>query len=179
MKESIEAASNYREKMVSYTTVRGTQTNLFTTVCFHKPVLIWLHCSGLPKRLGRKISKPKLANGEMKDGRKCVNVVMPSEWAKYDMSFHPTYTDIVKGEHNHDASCLSIERTPIVNGREHSIGNTTSFWSIYKGNIINVDIGTLVSIPVNTSITADSNLTPWTTQDINGQHVVVCKTGPQ
>ncbi len=177
--DAIKSSSNSADNLLSYSSVRENQTKYFNMTCFPESTIIWIPCTSLRTTLSGNITKTLTAEGHMKDVRECVKIVMPSAWAKYDMSLYPTHSDIIEGTHVSDVAKLSIERSPIVNGREYHIGNSSSFWSMYKGNLASIDIGTLISIPVNDCLSADSGLSSWATTTEKDKHAVVCKTGPQ
>ena len=114
-----------------------------------------------------------------KDVRECIKIIFPTSWAQYDLSLFPLYEDLTNGDHHTCRSKLSIERSPIVTNRAHSIGEISSFWAQYQNTIVNVDKGTLLSIPVNDKIHEGIDLGCWYTISSNKGQVIECTTGHQ
>ena len=148
LQEAIETSSHSAETILSYSSTRENQNSYFNNFCFPKSNIHYVPCDNLPTTLAGTISTVETAAGEKQDVRECVKVVPVSSWAKFDISLHPTYGDIIDGDHHNNGHDLSIERSAIVHDREHFIGSSSSFWALHEGNIVNVDPGTIVNIPV-------------------------------
>ena len=63
------------------------------------------------------------------DVRDTIQLILPSEWAKYDLSLYHVYKDIIEGDHHSNPEQLSIEKSPIIKDRPTIIGSSTTFWA--------------------------------------------------
>lgn len=179
MNSAIKTSSAESSNMLSYSSARQNQTSYFTNSCFPPSKIIWIPCLNLPRTLARSISTVTTSSGDKKDVRECVKIIFPTSWARYDLSLFPLYEDVINGDHHTSRSKLSIERSPIVTNRAHSIGDSSSFWAQYQNTIVNVDKGTLLSVPVNDAIPEEINLGCWHTTVSDNGHSIACKIGQQ
>ena len=179
LESAVRTASDDADNMLSYSSVRENQTKYFDQHCFPTSQIIWIPCENLKRKQDKLINRIKTADGQIKDARECVKVVLPSAWARYDLSLHPMYTDLIEGDHYTDKTKISIEQSPLVTNRDHAIGNSSSFWAQYKNTITNVDMGTQLSIELSGPLPEDNSLSQWPTEHRDGKHFLTCTTGPQ
>ena len=126
------------------------------------------------------MSTVQAADGQMRDERQCVRIILPTAWAAFDLSLYHSYNDIVDGIIHHTSEhSLSVERSQLVSDREHFVSTTNSFWAQKDNNTFSVDIGTLVTITLNEEITAGFNCHNWFAKGDTGSQKVTCRTGPQ
>ena len=179
LESAVRTSSDQADDMLSYSSVRENQTKYFDKNCFPTSKIIWTPCENLKQKPNKLINKVKTADGEVKDARECIKVVLPSAWARYDLSLHPMYTDLIEGDHHTDKTKISIEHTPLVTNRDHAIGDSSSFWAQYKDTIVNVDIGTQLKIELSTPLPEDDSLSLWPREHDDGKYFLTCTTGPQ
>ena len=179
LQDTVHTLTESADTMPSYTLARDAQNKFFNDFCFPKSEIHYVKCDILPRSLARNIRKITTIDGEERDARECVKIVKPSAWAKFDLSLLPSYSDIIEGDHHTNTGELSIERSAIVADREHFIGNSSSFWALHNGSVVNIDVGTSIRIPITHSSSADTTYFPLRFEKDNNEYFIACKTGPQ
>lgn len=180
LREAVQTVSKDEVSLLSYSSAREKQTSYFNDYCFPKSNIFHIPITNLPSEHSKKLSSIKTASGDKKDVRECVKVVLPSAWARYDISSYPSYSDVIEGKHHVEKSEISIEHTAVVNDREFHTGTTSSFWATYKHLYVNVNIGTLISVKLSfDNLTSEWKRTFDLIDDEQGNYFVECVTGPQ
>lgn len=147
-----ELLSNSKDdkQLMAYSSARGVLSSYFNGHCFPRGSIYYFKCENILKKTSiNEAPTIQTAVGDKRDARECVKIILPSSWAKYDVALHPTYNDIIVGEHHRNDAQISIEDSPLVNDRRHFVGNSKSFWAVHKGVIVNVDSGTRIKIVVD------------------------------
>jgi len=65
-----------------------------------------------------------------------VRVVLPSDWARLDVSSYPFYTDVYQNPNQQYPGFVSIENAPIVHDRSSYGGRTINIWAAYDACVI-------------------------------------------
>ena len=140
------AKLNDKYPIATYRTSRSAHWEDLMSVCFPKSSVNFLFDT--PKhRVATKLVQT--SDGETKDPRDCVRVVLPSEWAKLDVLCLPFYRDVFMSDCSSRPGLLDIENTPIVQQRAKVTGATLTMWADYDGAVCPCEVGDRLRFPCN------------------------------
>ena len=115
----------------TYKTIRAQMKRYLGGWCLPKSTLVYIGGPSLPT--SRSPSYVSTINAGRKRVEHCVSLVLPSEWAKMDISTPSFYADAYEHPRRADSDFLTIENTPIVNSRAAFCGKTCVVWSYRNG----------------------------------------------
>jgi len=126
---SIMTASDGSRLPFSYRTIRTTQNEYLRTNCY--PTSVLKQCPKTDKIMAIAKRTKTIVDYDKHtiDVRDTIRLILPSEWAKYDLSLYHVYKDIIEGDHHSNPEKLSIEKSPIIIDRPTIIGSSTMFWA--------------------------------------------------
>ena len=96
----------------------------------------------------------------------CVRIVVPSDWARVDMSSDIFYRNVFESSESRNPESQTIEDAPIVQNREIVCGAELVVWADFNDAVCPCEVGDKVQFPCSSVPRSLSNTlyeSPWTT----------------
>jgi len=151
-------------RLFTYKTLRSTMKLTLTGHCYPKSMVTELkrtngNCPGTEPE-----DRPSTE----------IRLVLPSEWAKLDVSTYPFYADVFENSDRARPDFLSIEDAPIVQQRAISIGQELRLWATYDNAMYPTQLGDVINIPCSKGTPLECSLPEWPEQcDIDTSGVLI------
>ena len=134
------------KQMHEYKTIRRQMSNNLSGWCFPKSSVVFVEDVERP-RGKTKTHYVTTKNSGRKPAQACVQLVLPSDWAKMDVSTYKFYADVFEHPLRTSPEILSIERSPIVQRRAPFVGRDAELWSSFEGVPCVTQVGDTVQVP--------------------------------
>lgn len=151
-------------QLPTYKTIRTTITQFLLDNIYPKSSIFKVKNNGREDLVKIQNVSSDIPRGNLISPEDCICLVLPSEWAKIDLSTPYLYYRLYPQNPRANDHILDIETVPVVRDRFYGFGNQTWLWALYNDVLNPAPIGTpitLVTSKPNKKDMKSRELFPW------------------